>query len=185
MAVAHEQEMRARVVEAEAEVPMALAEAFRSGRLGIMDHYRMENIQADTTMRARWRGATRSRSRRRAKRRRGTMVGRLLDTLRSLGGGAGEPPPRPNQLRREPVRAERLRREAVRPRTPPGRPAPAAEERAGPKAPSTAPDAASRAESHPVATALASRGALRRAWLVKEVLGPPRALRPVERELES
>jgi uncharacterized protein YqfA (UPF0365 family) len=51
MAVAHEQEMRARVVEAEAEVPMALAEAFRSGRLGIMDHYRMENIQADTTMR--------------------------------------------------------------------------------------------------------------------------------------
>jgi uncharacterized protein YqfA (UPF0365 family) len=52
MAVAHEQEMRARVVEAEAEVPMALAEAFRSGRLGIMDHYRMENIQADTTMRA-------------------------------------------------------------------------------------------------------------------------------------
>jgi uncharacterized protein YqfA (UPF0365 family) len=52
MAVAHEQEMRARVVEAEAEVPLALAEAFRTGRLGIMDHYRMENIQADTTMRA-------------------------------------------------------------------------------------------------------------------------------------
>jgi len=52
MAVAHEQEMRARVVEAEAEVPLALAEAFRSGRLGIMDHYRMGNIQADTTMRA-------------------------------------------------------------------------------------------------------------------------------------
>nr|MBA2519749.1 flotillin-like protein FloA [Chloroflexia bacterium] len=52
MAVALEQEMRARVVEAEAEVPLALAEAFRSGRLGIMDHYRMENIQADTTMRA-------------------------------------------------------------------------------------------------------------------------------------
>ena len=52
MAVAHEQEMRARVVEAEAEVPLALAEAFRSGRLGIMDHYRMENVQADTAMRA-------------------------------------------------------------------------------------------------------------------------------------
>jgi uncharacterized protein YqfA (UPF0365 family) len=52
MAVAHEQEMRARVVEAEAEVPMALADAFRSGRLGVMDHYRMENIQADTTMRS-------------------------------------------------------------------------------------------------------------------------------------
>jgi uncharacterized protein YqfA (UPF0365 family) len=57
MAVAHEQEMRARVVEAEAEVPLALAEAFRSGRLGVMDHYRMENIQADTTMRAALAGA--------------------------------------------------------------------------------------------------------------------------------
>jgi uncharacterized protein YqfA (UPF0365 family) len=52
MAVAAEQEMRARVVEAEAQVPLALADAFRSGRLGVMDHYRMENIQADTTMRA-------------------------------------------------------------------------------------------------------------------------------------
>src|ERR671916_1610641 len=52
MAVASEQEMRARVVEAEAEVPLALADAFRSGRLGVMDHYRMENIQADTTMRS-------------------------------------------------------------------------------------------------------------------------------------
>lgn len=51
MAVAEEQEMRARVVEAEAEVPRALAEAFRSGNLGIMDYYRMENIQADTSMR--------------------------------------------------------------------------------------------------------------------------------------
>jgi uncharacterized protein YqfA (UPF0365 family) len=52
MAVATEQEMRARVVEAEAQVPLALADAFRSGRLGVMDHYRMENIQADTTMRS-------------------------------------------------------------------------------------------------------------------------------------
>jgi uncharacterized protein YqfA (UPF0365 family) len=51
MAVANEQEMRARVVEAEAQVPLALAEAFRSGRLGVMDHYRMENVQADTKMR--------------------------------------------------------------------------------------------------------------------------------------
>jgi len=52
MAVAHEQEMRARVVEAEAQVPLALAEAFRGGRLGVMDYYRMENLQADTTMRS-------------------------------------------------------------------------------------------------------------------------------------
>ncbi|MGD9713425.1 MAG: flotillin-like protein FloA [Thermomicrobiales bacterium] len=51
MAVAREQEMRASVVEAEAEVPRALAEAFRSGRLGVMDYYRMQNIQADTEMR--------------------------------------------------------------------------------------------------------------------------------------
>jgi uncharacterized protein YqfA (UPF0365 family) len=51
MAVALEQEMRARVVEAEAEVPRAMAEAFREGNLGIMDYYRMKNLQADTTMR--------------------------------------------------------------------------------------------------------------------------------------
>jgi len=51
MAVAAEQEMRARVVEAEAEVPRAMAEAFRGGNLGIMDYYRMKNVQADTTMR--------------------------------------------------------------------------------------------------------------------------------------
>ncbi|HYE33584.1 MAG TPA: flotillin-like protein FloA [Methylomirabilota bacterium] len=50
-AVAQEQEMRAKVVEAEAEVPMAMAEAFRSGHLGIMDYYRMKNMQADTSMR--------------------------------------------------------------------------------------------------------------------------------------
>jgi uncharacterized protein YqfA (UPF0365 family) len=52
MAVAQEQEMRAKVVEAEAEVPLALAEAFRSGRLGVMDYYRMQNVQADTEMRS-------------------------------------------------------------------------------------------------------------------------------------
>jgi uncharacterized protein YqfA (UPF0365 family) len=51
MAVAHEQEMRARVVEAEAEVPRAMAEAFRNGTLGVMDYYRMQNIQADSSMR--------------------------------------------------------------------------------------------------------------------------------------
>ena len=51
MAVALEQEMRARVVEAEAEVPRAMAEAFRQGHLGVMDYYRMKNVQADTAMR--------------------------------------------------------------------------------------------------------------------------------------
>lgn len=58
MAVAQEQEMkakaqeaRAKVIEAEAEVPKAMAEAFRSGNMGIMDYYRMKNIQSDTDMR--------------------------------------------------------------------------------------------------------------------------------------
>jgi uncharacterized protein YqfA (UPF0365 family) len=49
--LARVQEMRARVVEAEAQVPMAMADAFRSGHLGVMDYYRMKNIQADTGMR--------------------------------------------------------------------------------------------------------------------------------------
>jgi uncharacterized protein YqfA (UPF0365 family) len=43
--------MQAKVVEAQAQVPLAIAEAFRSGQLGVMDYYRMQNIQADTTMR--------------------------------------------------------------------------------------------------------------------------------------
>lgn len=51
MAVAEEQEMRAKVTAAEAEVPLALAESLRSGNLGVMDYYRMQNVQADTEMR--------------------------------------------------------------------------------------------------------------------------------------
>ncbi|MDE5838569.1 MAG: flotillin-like protein FloA [Paramuribaculum sp.] len=58
MAIALEQEMkakaqeaRAKVIEAEAELPRAMAEAFTSGNLGIMDYYRMKNVQADTNMR--------------------------------------------------------------------------------------------------------------------------------------
>lgn len=59
MAVALEQEMkakavemRAKVIQAEAEVPKAISEAFRTGRLGVMDYYRMENIKSDTDMRS-------------------------------------------------------------------------------------------------------------------------------------
>jgi uncharacterized protein YqfA (UPF0365 family) len=48
---AETQRMRAKVVEAEASVPQAIAEAFRSGNLGVMDYYRMKNIQADSDMR--------------------------------------------------------------------------------------------------------------------------------------
>ena len=58
MAVALEQEnkakaqdARAKVILAEAEVPLAMAEAFRNGNLGIMDYYKMKNIMADTSMR--------------------------------------------------------------------------------------------------------------------------------------
>ena len=58
MAVALDQEMkakaqeaRAKVIEAEAEVPKAMAEAFKNGNLGIMDYYKMKNIEADTSMR--------------------------------------------------------------------------------------------------------------------------------------
>lgn len=58
MAVATEQEMkakaqeaRAKVIEAEVEIPLAMAEAFRSGNLGIMDYYRLKNIESDTNMR--------------------------------------------------------------------------------------------------------------------------------------
>jgi len=51
MAVAREQEMRALVVENESKVPLAMAEAFQKGNLGVMDYYRMKNIMADTSMR--------------------------------------------------------------------------------------------------------------------------------------
>jgi len=58
MAVAAEQEnrahveaMRAKVVEAEAQVPLAIAEAFKAGNLGVMDYYNLRNIQSDTDMR--------------------------------------------------------------------------------------------------------------------------------------
>ena len=45
------QEMRAKVIEAEAQVPLAMAEALRNGNLGVMDYYQLKNVQADTSMR--------------------------------------------------------------------------------------------------------------------------------------
>ena len=69
MAMAREQEMqalvrenRAKVVLAEAEIPLAIAESFRKGNLGIMDYYRMRNIQADTDMRESLGGGTQQRT---------------------------------------------------------------------------------------------------------------------------
>ncbi|MBO4498291.1 MAG: flotillin-like protein FloA [Lachnospiraceae bacterium] len=50
MAVALEQEMRAEVVKAESEVPKAMAEALRTGNIGVLDYYKLQNIQADTKM---------------------------------------------------------------------------------------------------------------------------------------
>jgi uncharacterized protein YqfA (UPF0365 family) len=44
-------ENRAKVVEAEVEIPKAMSEAFRVGNLGVMDYYKLRNIQADTDMR--------------------------------------------------------------------------------------------------------------------------------------
>ena len=65
MAVALEQEMkakaqeaRAKVIEAEVEIPLAMAHAFKSGNLGIMDYYRMKNIESDTGMRDSIAGST-------------------------------------------------------------------------------------------------------------------------------
>lgn len=64
MAVAQEQEMKARtqemrahVVEAEAEIPRGIAQAFREGKLGVMDYYNLKNVQADTIMREQIGGA--------------------------------------------------------------------------------------------------------------------------------
>lgn len=58
MAIAEEQEMKAKaqeakakVIEAEAQIPIAMAEAFKNGNLGVMDYYKMQNVQADTQMR--------------------------------------------------------------------------------------------------------------------------------------
>jgi uncharacterized protein YqfA (UPF0365 family) len=69
MAVALEQEMkakaqeaRAKVIEAEVKVPLAMAEAFKAGNLGIMDYYKMKNIESDTKMRDSISGEGESRS---------------------------------------------------------------------------------------------------------------------------
>ena len=58
MAVALEQEMKAKVVEAESEVPLAMAEAFKKGNLGVLDYYKLDNIASDTSMRQSIAGVT-------------------------------------------------------------------------------------------------------------------------------
>ena len=107
------------------------------------------------------------------------MIQRLLAALR--GDPSAEPPRRqyrPNELRLDTVRAERLRREA-RPAEPaPRQPVRSLEERQerGPRESLTAPPAQPRRTPKPIA-ALKTRSGLRQAWLLKEILGSPLALR--------
>ncbi|MBQ6475167.1 MAG: flotillin-like FloA family protein, partial [Clostridia bacterium] len=48
---AYVQEMQAKVVEAESQVPLAMSEALRAGKIGVMDYYNMQNVKSDTAMR--------------------------------------------------------------------------------------------------------------------------------------
>ena len=106
------------------------------------------------------------------------MMQRLRDALlRDFSGQPPHRPLRPNELRQEVVREERLRRETRR--TDPlairqGRSL--EEQRARPASPSVPPVAPARAASRHV-SALRTRSGLRQAWLLKEILGPPVALR--------
>ena len=49
--IAKVQEMQAKLVEAQSQIPLAMADAFRSGNLGVMDYYKLKNVEADTQMR--------------------------------------------------------------------------------------------------------------------------------------
>ena len=105
------------------------------------------------------------------------MIRRLLG---GILGGADEPPARPlrpNELRRDAVRTERLRREALRAESATRQRGHPPEERREQREPNDAtPPARPAGEPRPVA-ALMSRSGLRQAWLLKEILGPPRGVR--------
>ena len=101
------------------------------------------------------------------------MIRRVLDSLRRQVGEPADRPTRANELRRDAARAERLRREALQAEAAASQPQRPREEPREPEA--------GRA-GHPdggalLVAALRSRSGLRQAWLVQEVLGPPRALR--------
>jgi hypothetical protein len=109
------------------------------------------------------------------------MMQRLLEALRQ--GRSAEPAQRqyrPNELRLDTVRAERLRREARRPEPAARQPARSLEELhvpvRAPREPRPAPITQPRRARHQLA-ALKTRSGLRQAWLLKEILGPPLALR--------
>jgi hypothetical protein len=107
------------------------------------------------------------------------MMQRLLDALRR--GRSSEPPRRqyrPNELRLDTVRAERLRRDARRAEPAARQPVRSPEElqERGPRDPLPAPATQPRSAPKQIA-ALKTRSGLRQAWLLKEILGPPLALR--------
>ena len=107
------------------------------------------------------------------------MMQRLLDALRR--GHSAEPPHRqyrPNELRLDTVRAERLRREARRAEPAARQPQRSLEELQdrGPREPLPTSAAQPRSVPKPIG-ALKTRSGLRQAWLLKEILGPPLALR--------
>ena len=110
------------------------------------------------------------------------MVRRLLDAMLR---GADEPPARPlrpNELRRDAVRAERLRREALRAEAATSQPRRPPEEWREQREPRDAPPPTRPAGEPRLVTALMSRSDLRQAWLLKEILGPPRAVRGPDRD---
>ena len=105
------------------------------------------------------------------------MVRRLLDAILR---GVDEPPGRPlrpNELRRDTARAERLRLEALRAEAATSQPGRPPEERREQREPNDAPPRTRPAGERRLVTALMSRSGLRQAWLLKEILGPPRAVR--------
>ncbi len=138
---AETQAMRAKVVEAEAQIPQAIAEAFRSGNLGVMDYYRLNNLKADTEMRsAIGTGVDAARHGQRTgrapvaaalARRCSTLLGGLIVKRRfkskslkhSSSRRCGNPPARARRLKRVRPPARGLRRWE---RPPPVRPAPVA-----------------------------------------------------------
>jgi hypothetical protein len=106
------------------------------------------------------------------------MMRRLRQALlRDISSQTPQRPLRPNELRRDVAREERLRREARRIEPLPNRQGPSLEEqRARPASPSVPPAAPARAAS-PHVSALKTHSGLRQAWLLKEILGPPVGLR--------
>jgi hypothetical protein len=106
------------------------------------------------------------------------MMGRIRDALRRrVAGPAPERQDRPNALRRGVVRAERLRREAMQADAAARVAQPTSEEQRTPRERAPALPDAQAAIPNPLTRMLTSRSGLRQAWVGKEILGPPVALR--------